>query len=763
MVIEGDLMGFRQFIIISCCLVLTMSSIGHAQDEEGRREAETVDRAAKRLYEQALDYLAVKQYERGLTMLDTVIRDNSGSILAYRAHMAKGKHYLEQNKTQEALNHFMLLSRMLAPGPDKEQSEEEETMYKESLFNTGLAYYNSGQYGSCFPAFRRLTEIAGRSQWANQAYFYIGMSHYALKNWNKAIDALNLVGTEVSDAGEGGGRVEIGHRFYAKITDDDFPVLKRLGKDISATIVVSSGDMETLTGVPIAGKKNEMLVSAPTQIGNPNPNDGVIQIAGGDTLESIYKDASTLSGEKDVIRRSKVKAVSTGTVGFYLGDLSTPAYLAYPGQPQTVLLRDADLDTNDQAQTTRVRIKVVYKVVDDAAAGDEDLLNIFASGDKENFTWKERDSIDLLLTEIQKPGDTNSIIRTGLFVGKAKLAALEDGVEPDPGDDVLHCDELDEMVVEYVDKVHLYGDEPRENSARIKVSGKVHHGVDMTQHHVTEKVLRARKFSVEAEALKGLGLIYADMGLSEHGSEKADQALKKVDTILQDRKLVPGDLVENAFKLKWESEFLKNDFEAATATCKAFSQLYPESVLADQALMTLSRTLAEQGRYEEALTTYQTVLSLKNPISAAEAQYRIGEVHEMQAKKSTESATSSKWTEKGLSDANMLQQKMATAIQAYSAAFNKYPESPYAAKALEKVARYYAETDDYARAVDLFEKVTSDYPDSEFMDEILFLWGTMGIKMNNNALAKEKLNQLLYSYPASSHAEEARKIVGALE
>jgi tetratricopeptide (TPR) repeat protein len=741
---------------------LLTALVGVAQEEEGRRAAETVDRAANRLYEQALEYLAVKQYERGLTMLDAVIRENSGSLLAYRAHMAKGDHYLEKNKTDEALNHFMLLSRMLGPSPEKEQSDEEKDIYKQSLFKTGLSYYQAGKYGSAFPAFRRLTEIAGRSDLANQAYFYIGMSHYNLRNWNKAIEALNLVGTEIESSGDSIGNIEIGHRFYAKLTDDDFPVLKRLGQDVTAIVKVSSGDVETLRAVFVPGKPKEMLVSAPTAVGIPVPNDGTLQMVGGDTVESIYADANTEDGQKDVLRRSTVKAVSTGTIGFYLGDLKTPAYLAYPGQPQVVVLRDADLDTDDRAQTVRVRVESVYKVLKEEDAEDADMLDIFANSDEKAFVWTVRDGIDLELTEIP-PDDGNSpAIRTGAFVGKAKLAPLEEGVEPDPGDDLLHCDELDELVVTYTDKVHRYGDEPRANTARIKVSGKVRHGVDMAQHHVTDKVLSARKFSVEAEALKGLGLIYKDMGLEEQGGEKATMALEKVNTILKDRDHVPGDLVENAFRLKWESEFLKGDFGAATETCKAFSRLYPESVLADQALMTLSRTLAERGEYEQALTTLQAVLGLQNPISAAEAQFRIGEVYEKIAKARTETATSSKWTSSGLSDATLQQQQMGPAIQAYTATFEKYPESPFAANAIEKVARHYADTQDFAQAINLFEKIASDYPDAEFMDDILFAWGTMALKMENQALAQEKISQLLYSYPASKHAAEARNILGAL-
>ena len=86
-------------------------------DSTERRASSLVDRRAKHLYDKAIELMEYKQYERGLTMLDTVIRDNQGNILGYQAHMAKGRHYLEQRKSKEALSHFLLLSRLLAPLP----------------------------------------------------------------------------------------------------------------------------------------------------------------------------------------------------------------------------------------------------------------------------------------------------------------------------------------------------------------------------------------------------------------------------------------------------------------------------------------------------------------------------------------------------------------------------------------------------------------------------------------------------------------------
>lgn len=737
-----------------------------AQDEKpterARVSAAEVDPQAKHLFDKAMELMDYKQYERGLAMLNSIVRDNQGTLLAHRAHMAMGKHFLEQRATADALNHFMLLTRVLAPVPGEKQSEDEISLYQESLFQSGFTQYTAGQYAAAFPMFRRLTEVAGKTTWANQAYFYIGMSHYHMGNWNKAIDSLSLVGTEVADAeGDDLGRIEIGQRFYAKIVDADVPVMRKLNQPVQAMVKVSSGDSEVITGVPVPGKDNEMLASAPTALGNSKPNDGVLQMVGGDTLEVTYVDDSTLDGQKGVSRKGKVRAVSTGTVGFYLGDNSTPAYIAYPGQPQVVMLRDADLDTSPAAQSVTLTVKSFFKTeAKDAAAGEE-LLDIFALKDDEKDQWVERDSITINLTET---GDGPEI-RTGVFLGKIPLAPLTEGMEPTNKDQVLHTAELDELSISYTDAVHLYGDDPRDSESRIKVSGSVNSGVTADQYVVFEELLKARKGSVEAEALVGLGSIYKDMGLDQRAAERANESLNKIDPIIVNRQKLPGDLVEQAFKLKWESELLKNDFTSAMATCLAFNRLYPESVLADQALMTLGRSLADRGEYKQAVDVYGRVLQLENPISAAEAQFRIGEVLAKEAEELTAAADehNSKWGKAGLSPATALQARMAPAINAYQKTYQTYPESSYAAEALGRVVRHYVETDSFAQAAGLLESVFAEYPDAAFLDEMLLLWANVAFRMNDTATAKAKLQQLLFDYPNSQYVAEARKRIAGLE
>ena len=754
-------------------MIILSSVVGQEGERlERSRLSSDIDLRTKRLYDQAIELMEYKQYDRGLEMLGSIVRDHQGTMLAHMAHMAIGKHYLEQRKHKECLSHFMLLTRLLAPVAGETQKPEEIELYNESLFQAGLANYQSGQYSAGFPLFRRLTEVAGKTKWANMAYFYIGMSHYKLENWNKAIDSLSLVGTEVSDDGKNTkdkenelGRIEIGQRFYAKIEDADIPIMRKLGQPIEAFVEVSSGDREKIVGAPVPGKKLEMLASAPTELGSPIQNDGKIQLIGGDILTVTYMDDSTLAGEKGVSRKGKVRAVSTGTVGFYLGDYSTPAYIAYPGQPQVVMLRDADLDKTPRAETVSLTISSRFKVEAKEAAETDDLLDIFALEDEEQDAWKERDRITITLEERLQAGSTSTSIRTGIFAGKIKLEPVREGVEPESDDAILHTDELDELLVTYTDEVHLYGNDPRESDSRIKVSGSVNSGVTADQYVVYEELLKARKASVEAEALIGLGEIYKDMGLDQRATLRAKEALSKVDPIIINRKKLPSNIVENAFRLKWEGELIKDDFTAATTTCLAFNRLYPESVLADQALMTLGRSLVDRGDFEQAVSVYGRVLQLENPISGAEAQFRIGEALQKQAQDKIESedAHNSKWGKAGLSKATALQNAMGGAIAAYRKTYQNYPESSFAADALGRGVRQYVDTEAFAQAADLLESVFNEYPDAEFLDEMLMLWAKVAYRMGDLAMAQTKLRQLIFDYPTSSQAGEARKMLSGLE
>jgi len=750
--------GVGQAGLCACLLLVTPANAQEATPPS-RRAGMLDSRDIQELFDQGIEMIALKQHERGLEMLTTVVRDAQGTMLSHLANMAMGKHFLAQGKPAESLNYFMLLTRVLAPVPGEKQPPEQFDLYREALFQAGLARFQAGQYAAAFPLFRRLLEVADKSHWADLAYFYIGMGHNKMENWSKSVDALARVGTEAEDEEGGSGRIEIGQYFFTKINDADFPVMREQGEPIRATVKVSSGDVEVLDGVLGGGRADEVMVSAPSALGLPVPNDGTLQILGGDTITVTYIDQATADGRKDVPRSGSVRAVSTGSVGFFLGDYETPAYLAFPGQPQAIVLRDADLDTSPNAERVRVTVRSLYKAEDTAPTGEEgtQTLDIFAEAAEETEQWRERDSISVTLIE-QGEGP---MIRSGTFIGEVQLASVEDGQEPSPRDQILHCDELDVLTVFYTDAVHIYGDEPRDIEAHIKVSGSVNAGVTADQFVVFESLLKARKGSVEAEAMVRLGEIYKEMGLEDRAAQQADEALAKVNPVILERAALPSELVEAAFQLKWEAELLKNDYTAATATCLAFNRLYPQSILADQALMTVGRSLAHKGQFDEAVQVYQQVLKLQNPISAAEAQFRIGETWQKRAEEAQDEASVA-----GLSvqsDKEALLKRMTQAIAAYRKCLQTFPDSAFAAESLRRMVRYYMQAQDFSQAETLLENVFVQYPDAAFLDEMLMAWAEVAYRLDDQEMSMNKLRQLIYDYPQSGLISDARNKLAALE
>ncbi len=110
-----------------------------------------------------------------------------------------------------------------------------------------------------------------------------------------------------------------------------------------------------------------------------------------------------------------------------------------------------------------------------------------------------------------------------------------------------------------------------------------------------------------------------------------------------------------------------------------------------------------------------------------------------------------------------MQRAMGSAIAAYRKTYETYPESAYASNALSEVVRFYVETEDFAQASNLLEKVFADFPDAPFLDEMLLLWAKVGFRMGDEEVAAGKLRQLVFDYPSSKHVAEAQKRLAALK
>jgi TolA-binding protein len=708
--------------------------------------------AAFQLLQKGQELLASGEHDRGTKILETIIEQYPADPIRFKAYLALGKHALERSEQMEAIGHLRNLKGLEQPGV--ELDAETRDLFLEGLYLQGIAFFQTRQYAQAFPLLRRITNDFPNTVWANQSYYYIGMCHFAQGNWNKAIEALGLVGTFVDDASNAVEYAEAGRRFYVKIQDTDLPVLAKLGEDVKVTITAASGDTETVSLVPLPGDGQASIGSVATALGEPKPGDDVLQIRGGDRITTSYIDGNTLDGEKDVGRSREVQVVGTASLAFTRGDFESQAAAAFLGQPLFVVLADADLDVSPQADEARVRITVRFKEEEeDEQAGGRgvDLERILRT---EEDAWRTRDEIVLSLRELspvlaappagdQPAGEAAAAgpVHSGRFGGQVTLAAFVVDQPVDQADGLLTAAVGDEIVASFLDERHIGGTSPRTASARIEVAAEIDSTPRAVQYEVGDPVVAARKNLVESAAYLELGRIFKAMGLVKGAREKVAEGLGRVEPIIRRAGDIPRSLTEEAFRTKWDLHIVADDFEAAIRTCELFNRLYPESPFVDVALLQIGKIKEERKLPQEAIGVYRRVLGLPASQVKAEAQYRIAQA-----------------TEK-LGTVNAAEQS----ILEYKACAERYPDSPFAGEALGKLVDYHVEKKDNAAANDLLEQIFQDYPDAGFLDAMLLKWVLVAYRSGDPQKAYDKCTQLLFEYPESSYAERARAILPKIE
>ena len=356
----------RLTVRLLCVTLLAAPCIAEAQrparqrgGAQGEKKGEAGNYAAFQLLRKGQELLDSGEHDRGQKILETIIEQYPNDPIRFRAYLALGKHALSRSEQMEAIGYLRNLKSLEQPGVEMDADTRE--LFLEGLYLQGIAFFQTRQYAQAFPLLRRITNDFPNTIWANQSYYYIGMCHFAQGNWNKAIEALGLVGTFVDDKSGAVEYAEAGRRFYVKIHDTDLPVLDKLGQEVKVKVTSASGDSETVSLVPLPGDENASIGSIATALGKAKPGDDVLQVIGGDTIRTAYVDNNTLEGKKDVARTREVKVVSSASLLFTRGDFESQAVAAFLGQPVFVLLSDADLDVSPKADSATVRVISRFK------------------------------------------------------------------------------------------------------------------------------------------------------------------------------------------------------------------------------------------------------------------------------------------------------------------------------------------------------------------------------------------------------------------
>jgi len=694
----------------------------------GDTEEAKMEYKANDMINKGLERIKMKQEDAGLKLISSVPETFPKSEARFRAYLEIGRYQMEKRNLDLAIKQFAYLN-----------DSEDPDQAAEGLYLTGISFYRQNEFDKAFMSLRKVANDYPWSVFANEAYYYIGLCHFKLGRWSKVIDAMEMVGTSVPANVAGPQFAESGQRLYVKIFDKDLVVQLSQNEKVTVNLKSKVGDTETIALEPL-GKSGEYLIgSIPTEPGKATVNDGNLQIIGRDAITVDYVDNNTEGGKLNQQLISAIEMVSTASIGFTDGAYNEYTKGVFGDQDAFMRVKDLDRDTTDQADTISVQVTSEKKIVKDENASNR-VIDTVAEEEKE--PWETRDTITVTLTETGP--------HTGIFTGTVSPKVLL-GTDAVPGDNKLEVGKGDEIAMAYTDEHHMLDRDPRQVSARVKVLIGQIQDVQINQTFVDSLDLRARKNLIESKIYLRLGQIFKEVGLTTKASEKADEGLSRVDDVISTslKASLERGTVEDAFSVKWDLLLVQDKLGEAIAVCRTLTQLFPDSSLVDKALLKIGEAKMDGEYPDEAIEVFSSVISLPKSDLKAQAQYMIGQVHEKIALRDAE--------------VHNRDPNLSNAILAYQRCAEMYPESPFAGEALDKIATYYITAKDYARAVELMERVFAEYPDASFLDKMLLKWVIVAYRMNNLPVAKEKAEQLLSEYPSSKLAEKGRQFLEMIQ
>ena len=345
--------------------------------------------------------------------------------------------------------------------------------------------------------------------------------------------------------------------------------------------------------------------------------------------------------------------------------------------------------------------------------------------------------------------------RSGIFVGSVKadffdpdnqLEAKDNGNGAPDGPLKVQRDDI--IQIEYQDEVHLLGREPVTRTFKVPLLIGEQTNVKILTPHIDDLEIKAKKNLIEAKLLLHLSQIFKEMGLVDYANKRAGEGIEKIDEVLKIHKdaSLEHQILEDTFNTKWELLIVQDKIQEAIAVCSMLIKTFPESALVDRALIKIAQIKIMEGSERsiaEGLNIYRGILQLPKSELKPEAQFNIASVMETVAVEQAKIKQEQDPTFKPNYGPVMLEYKKCS---------DNYPDSPFAGKALEKIAKFYMDNKDYARVTEMMEQIFRDYPDADFLDSMLFTWASALFEMSRFQDALDKCEQLISEYPNSSLA-----------
>jgi len=749
------------------------------------------DRTAKKLLEAGDARLEANEAVKAVEIWKSVIERYPRSRHRFDAHLRLGNYFLDHERVYDrARVHFEAVA-----GEENKNDEQRA----EATLKLGICLYEVRNFGKSFQVMREVIEKFPVSPQVNEAYYYIGLGHFQLGHYSRAIQALEKVGTTLSDDSGQGEKLEAGKRLFVRIEDADLAVLEP-SQSVKVTCRATNGDEETIDCFPVGRNVRLVFGSIPTRLGKPVPNSGTLEIHGGDKVTVTYTDEHTADKKLKTPVLREVRVVGTALVAITDGAFSDTVNGAVLGKSVNLRVIDADRDVSDAADKVDAVVQV-YRLKSDAeleaetiarakagepAAADPALKPTDekpASEATEIDRWKLVDAVRVVLTEAKlqaltgdrpaavksagpvstkegaapsaeapaarpdaNPSDQaadDGTLHTGVFHASVPLVKSEQSI---PDDDILQALPSDEVRLVYLDEVRM-----REGTRQVQAVARCLEGniggVRVTKAEISDQELKIQTQLRTADALTQIGNRYKEFGLMAQANDKYTQALAVCEDVAEDARRLRGSLLEQLYVQLSSVYFAMDKLDLAAAMCQRLQSEFPNSGFVDDALLRLADVAKKQGDLERAIGVYSRLVSMPNSLLRGEAQFGIAECFETKAAKAQGEAAA---------------QLRDRAFQEFKRVYDQFPESGRVGEAVAKMANYYYIQKDYARAIDTFETVLNNQPDAKFLDVILFNYGRCLFRMDRKAEAQRRFEQLIGEFPESPLAADAKKISEAL-
>jgi TolA-binding protein len=782
-----------KFSICGLCLALLLSSFRPVMSQGPVRGSIIEDRAARKLVEAGDARLEADEASKAVEIWKSVIERYPTSRVRFAAHIRLGNHYLERDRAYDKAR--------VQFGEVASEENRDQDQRAEATLKMGMCFYEARNFGKCFSVMRDVIEHFPVSKQVNQAYHYIGLGHFQLGHYSRAIDALEKVGTSMGEDDSQLMKVEAGKRLFIKIEDADLAALES-GAPVIVQCETSSGDVEQVKCFPVGRNVRIVLGSVVTALGVPQKNNGRLEVKGDDTVKVVYIDEHTADKQfnRQVLHEAKV--VGDGVVSITDGAFAETLQGVVLGKSVNVQTSDPDRDLTDGADQIKVTVEVHRAKTEDEMeqeavallASDAD-VELDENGQPKIERYRKVDELSVTLSEVVvetiRPVDDVAPVGNDATVsdGTATASTVATPAEPIDGeaatvaesstgtgndrpvaDDTIHSGVF-RVAVPLVrnsevvagdailqampgDLVRVnYRDERNTSEGLLLVKSEARciegnlGGVRVTRTEISDRELRVRTRLKTAHALTNIATRYKEFGLKRNADTKYESALVLCEEIMTESRQLGGRLLEETYVQLWKIYFEMDRLELAAVMAQRLQREFPNSGFVDDALLQLADVAVSQGNLNRAIGLYNRLVNMQTSQLRGEAQFGVAECFEKMAEASTDARA---------------QQLYDRSFQEFKKVFDQFPDSGRVGEAVARMANYYYRQKDYARAIDTFETVLANHPDAKFLDVILFNYGRCLYRMDRRADARRRFDQLIGDYPESALAEDARKISEAL-